>query len=174
MKSTVSYKRALAEIRSLRQRRRYVGALAAVDALLNQWPDQPALLVLRGELIQLQDEDGPPLDDVVAALKRAVALDDRNADAWLELGHFQFAVEDDAKAADKTFAQAVAASRATLIAALVGRAAALEEMGRKREAFDCLSVARYIQSAVATENGSAADESSLFDRWESLVGDANS
>ena len=122
------YKRATAEIRSLRGRRKFAEALASVDALLEEWPDQPALLVLRGELVQLQDEKGPPLEDAAASLKRATALDERNADAWLELGHFQFAVEDDAKAAEKSFGSSIAASSESLIAALIGRAGALEEL----------------------------------------------
>jgi len=172
MKRTAAFKRAVTAIRGLMSARKCAEALAEVDATLAQWEDQPALLILRGELIQLQDENGPPLDEAADALKRATALDERNGDAWLELGHFEFAALDDCKAAEKSFAQAVAASSQTLIAALVGRAAALEEMGRKREAFDCLSVARYLQSAASTKNGSAADEASLFDRWESLVGDA--
>jgi tetratricopeptide (TPR) repeat protein len=170
MKSLTGYKRGLAEVRQLITRRKYAEALTKVDALLSEWEDQPALLVLRGELIQLQDEDGPPLEDAAAALKRAAALDDRNADAWLELGQYQFAVEDDAKAAERSFSDAIATSSTALIAALVGRAGALEELGRKREAFDCLSVARYLQSATATKNGSASEEVSLFDRWESLAG----
>ncbi len=170
MKSTAGYKRALAEVQSLLARRKYGEALANVDALMGDWPDQPALLVLRGELIQLQAEDGPPLEDAAAALKRAVALDDRNADAWLELGHFQFAVEDDAKAAEKCFSRAIGASSAALVAALLGRAGALEELGRKQEAFDCLSVARYLQNATPQKNGAALDEAGLLERWESLVG----
>jgi tetratricopeptide (TPR) repeat protein len=172
MKSIGSFKRALGEIRSLMARRKHAEALAHVTALLGDWENQPALLVLRAELIQLQDENGPPLDAAGDALKRAVALNDRNADAWLELGHFQFAVNDDAKTAEKSFAAAVAASSESLIAALVARAGALEEMGRTRDAFDCLSVARYLQGAMPNKNGSAEGEASLFDRWESIVGNA--
>jgi tetratricopeptide (TPR) repeat protein len=172
MKTTASYKRAVAAIRSFRQRHKYAEALASLEALLNQWPDQPVLLLLRAELIQLQDEQGPRLDDAAIALKRAVALDDGNADAWLELGHFQFAIKDDARAAEKSFVQAIGASSATLIAALVGRAAALEELGRNSEAFDCLSAARYLQSAAATKNGAPVGEADLLGRWESLVGNA--
>jgi tetratricopeptide (TPR) repeat protein len=172
MKSTASFKRAMGAIRSRMASRKYAEALAQVEALLGQWEDQPALLVLRGELIQLRDEGGPSLQEAAEALKRATTLDERNADTWLELGHFQFAVEDDAKEAEKSFAQAVAASGASLIAALLGRAAALEELGRKSEAFDCLSAARYLQHAAGTRNGSTQDDISVFERWESLVGNA--
>jgi len=172
MKSTTGFKRALAQIRLHRQRQKYGQALAEIDALLSQWPDQPALLILRAELIQLQDEQGPSLDDAVGALKRATVLDERNADAWLELGHFQLAIEDDARAAEKSFTAAVAFSSESLIGALVGRAGALEELGRKQEAFDCLSAARYLQSAAATKSSASDDKQSVLQRWESLVGTA--
>ena len=171
MKRIGNYNRTMTVIRSLMGARKYVEALVQLDALLNEWEDQPALLVLRGELIQLQDEDGPALDQAAVALKRAAALDERNADAWLELGHFQFAVDDDAKAAEKSFARGVMASSESLIAALLGRAAALEELGRKREAFDCLSMARHLQRAMESGDETMADATSLFERWESLVGD---
>ena len=171
MKRTANYKRQIKAIRALMADQKYAQALNEVDKLLQEWQDQPALLVLRAELIQLQEKDGPPLEDAAEALKRATTLHEQNGDAWLELGHFQFAVEDNAKAAEKSFAHAVDASRETLIAALLARAAALEELDRKREAFDCLSAARYLQSAIAAHNDSRSAETNLFERWESLVTD---
>jgi len=45
-------------------------------------------------------------------------------------------------------------------------------LGHKQETFDCLSTARYLQSAAATKNGFSADEATLLQRWESLVGNA--
>lgn len=171
MKRTASFKRAMIAIRRMMTEGKYAKALSAVDELLLEWEDQPALLVLRGELIQLQEEGGPSLEDAAATLKRATTLDERNGDTWLEFGHFQFAVDDDAKAAEKSFQRAVAASSETLISALLGRAGALEEIGRKREAFDCLSIAKYLHSSVKSNNGAASYEGSLYERWESLVGD---
>ncbi len=170
MNAITGYKGTISEVRSLMSRSKFSEALAEVDALLEQWPDQPALLVLRGELIQLQDENGPPLDEAVFALKRAATLDPRNADALLELAYFQFAVQDDSRAAEKSFSRSISASSEALISALVGRAGALEELGRKREAFDCLLVARYLQSSESTRNGSTEEQVDLFERFESLVG----
>lgn len=171
MKRTASFKRGLTAIRTMMAEHRYAKALSAVEELLHEWEDQPALLVLRGELIQLQKEHGPSLEDAAVTLKRATTLDERNGDAWLEFGHFQFAVDDDAKAAEKSFQRAIATSSETLISALIGRAGALEEMGRKRDAFDCLSIAKYLHGSVKSNNGAASYEGSLYDRWESLIGD---
>jgi hypothetical protein len=156
-------------IQKLMADHKYAQALVEVDKLLEQWEDQPALLVLRGELIQLQEEGGPHLEDAADALKRATILHDKNGDAWLELGHYQLAVEDNAKAADRSFAKAVDTSRETLIAALLGRAAALDELNRKSEAFDCLSAARSLQMAIASNEHSPHVETNLLERWESLV-----
>lgn len=172
MKPISNFKRKVTEIRALVAEDKFAKALAAVDNLLREWEDQPALLVLRSELIQMQDENGPSLDEAAAALKRATTLDERNADTWLEFGHFKFAVDDDAKSAEKSFSRAIAESSETLISALIGRAGALEEMGRKRDAFDCLSVAKYLHNSVMTNNGSSSYEDNLYDRWESLVGDS--
>lgn len=169
MNATSGYKASLAEIGSLMDRSKYAEALQAVESLLEKWPAQPALLVFRGELIQLQEDDGPSLDEAATALKQATQLDPRNADAWLEWGSFQFAVQDDAKAAEKSFSQAISTASDALISALIGRAGALEELGRTREAFELLVAARYLQSSPSTSNGSGAKEVDLFERFESLI-----
>jgi tetratricopeptide (TPR) repeat protein len=169
MKGTNSFKRGMSTIRTHIANDKYAEALREVDRLLQDWKDQPALLVLRGELIQLQEKNGPSLEVAAGSLKMATTLDDQNGEAWLELGHYQFAVEDNAKAAEKSFAKAVSTSSETLAAALLGRAGALEEMGRTREAFDCLTIARYLQSTTDLKNGSSAAGESVFERWESLV-----
>jgi hypothetical protein len=169
MKRTASYKRKVTAVQALMADRKYSQALAEVDELLQEWEDQPALLVIRSQLIQLQEDDGPPLDAAADALKRATMLYEKDSSAWLELAHFQFAVEDNARAAEKSFAKAVNASCETLIEALIGRAAALDELNRKSEAFDCLSAAKNLQNAIAPSKGSHPTETRLFERWESLV-----
>jgi tetratricopeptide (TPR) repeat protein len=169
MNGISGYEGKLEEVQSLMSRAKFAEALQRLDELLQQWPDQPALLVLHGELIQLQNETGLELEEAAAAFKRATKLDPRNADAWLELGQFQYAVKDNAKTAEKTFAQAIAVASETLVAALIGRAGALEELGRKREAFDCLHAARSLQNADSTSGNSEFQELDLFERWESLI-----
>ena len=57
-------------------------ALALVDRLLVDWPDNTVLLVKRAQLIQLQEsEDGPSLEEARAMLERAADLDDVRAAA---------------------------------------------------------------------------------------------
>jgi tetratricopeptide (TPR) repeat protein len=85
----------------------FAKALALVDRLLKQWPDNPLLLVKRAQLIQLQEtEEGPSLEEAKASLERAVGLDEASPAPLIELGFFLFAVEDNAKAALPCFQKA--------------------------------------------------------------------
>src|SRR5262245_24581383 len=100
MNATTSLKRGLARIRREWQARRYELALAEVNRLLGNWPDNPQLLLIWANLVQLQDDKtGPTLDDAKAALQRAVELDEESPCTWIELGHFLNAVEDDPQGA---------------------------------------------------------------------------
>ena len=68
-------------------------ALAQVDQLLEANPFAAQLHLLRGQLIQLQDENTPySLEDAEKAFQRAVELDATYFDALVELMHFYDAV----------------------------------------------------------------------------------
>ena len=167
MKTTASFKRGLAQVKREWQAGRYDRALSAVNRLLDDWPDNPRLLVAWADLVQLQDgANGPTLDEAKAAYQRSADLDDQSPAALTELGHFLYAVEDDAKAADQVFAKAAALSRRQLREALLARTKALLELGRKAEAFGCL------REAIALEafNGKPRDgsEAELLDRLKDL------
>ena len=170
MKSTSTFKRKLSAIRRARKARHYAEALEMVDQLLTNWPGSACLHVMRAELIQLlPDESGPPLSEALDSLRAAVDMDDRSPEALLEQGHYQFAVEDDTKAAAKTFSKAVDRSKRLLIGALLGHAAALEELGRRAESFDALAAARWLQSSNGATHG-GGEEQQLLNQWESLLG----
>src|SRR5205823_367583 len=100
----------------------YDRALTEVTRLREQWPDNPQLLIMWANLVQLQNEEAgptpdeaeaafreasPTLDEAQAALRRAIELDEESPAAWMECGHFLDAVADDAPAASKCFAQAI-------------------------------------------------------------------
>jgi tetratricopeptide (TPR) repeat protein len=142
MKSIGTFKRGVTKVRRDWQEGRYEAALGEVDRLLSEWPDNPQLLVMRADLIQLQERtDGPPLEDAKAAYRRAAELEGKFPAALVDLGYFLYAVEDDAKAANKTFDKAIVACRRLLVEALLGRAKTLHEMGRVSEARACLDEA---------------------------------
>lgn len=72
-------------------------ALTQVDKLLEANPLAAQLHLLRGQLIQLQDENTPySLEDTEQAFQRAAELDTTYFDAIVELMHFYDAVCPDA------------------------------------------------------------------------------
>jgi tetratricopeptide (TPR) repeat protein len=107
--------------------------------LLEQWPGNAQLQILRGSLIQLQDLPAASLDDAKQALQVAIDLDPSSPAASIELGHFLDSVEDDPKAASKAYLKAIAEARRLLIEGLIGHAKALLQLDQKEEALKCLS-----------------------------------
>jgi tetratricopeptide (TPR) repeat protein len=145
VKSTSSFKHGLARVRRAWLARDFAKALAEVDKLLKQWPDNPHLLVLWADLIQLQDTDGEPtIEGAKAAYRRAIALNADSPEPHVGLGHYLFAVDDDPKAASECFAITVELCRSWLREALLAQAEALMELGRKQEAFDCRAQAHWL------------------------------
>ncbi len=146
--NVASLERGIAKVRRLWRQDRYDLALVEVDRLLELSPNNPYLLVQRGELIQLQngDEELPTLEDAKAALVSAVALDPDSPNALIELGYFVYAIEDDAKTAAKHFEKAVKLSADLFAQALVGHAEALSELGQETKAARLILEARTIAS----------------------------
>jgi len=165
MKTASSLKRGLTKVWKLQDDRRYDLALKEVDSLLEDWPGNAQLLVLRAELIQLQeDEEGSPsLEDAKNDLKRALALDELSPNTLIEMGYFLFKVEDDAKAASKYFQRAIKQSREFLREALLGQAELLSEQDQKEEALACLLEAYQLR----TQNGHLI-ERDLLERLKAL------
>lgn len=168
MKNATTFKRRLTHARKLAQQEDFAAALAIVDELLADWPGAASLHVLRAELIQLGEDDGPPLEEAKRSLNEALRLDDESIDAMLEKAHFEFAIEDDAKMAAKTFDTAIERSTAALVNALLGRAAALAELERRDEAFDCLARARWLQSSNGHVAVNPATLGAIRGLWEEL------
>lgn len=164
-----NYKRKLAEVKRWIKDEKYASALAGIEEMLLHWPGSSPLLILRAELIQLQDEGGPPLQEARRSLEQAVEYDGDSIDACTELAHFQFAVEDNAAAADKSFAEAIEAGTTQLITALVGRAAALTDLGRSEEAFDCLARAQWLRCSKTKFRTELSRHDDLLNRFESLL-----
>jgi len=132
MKPLTTFKRGVAKVRRDWKEGRYEVALAEVDRLLKEWPDNPQLLVMWADLIQLQEQaNGSSLEGAKAAYRRAAELD----------GECSPALEDDAKSASKAYEKAIVAYRRLLIEALLGKAKALHEMERVTEARACLDEA---------------------------------
>jgi tetratricopeptide (TPR) repeat protein len=156
MKPVSSFKRRLEKIRRLADQKKHGKAFDEADRLLREWPDNPELLVLWSDLLQLQEEDkGPSLEAAKAALQRAADLDDQAPQPLIELGYYLYALEDDNKGAAKLFDRAISLSRRLLEDALVGKVKALEDLGRGEEAW------KYVEEIIwlRRTNGQARDSS---------------
>ncbi len=169
---TSTFRRKLSAVRAAERKSDYAKALAGLDALIEEVPGNPSLLVRRAMLIQLLEDGGLPLNEAKQALQVALQLDEKHPGALIELAQFQFAVEDDAAAATKTFQSAVGACSRLLVEALLGQAKALVEMNRREEAFDCLARVRWLQAASMDGHAASlnADDRELVERWEELAG----
>ena len=80
-------------LKRLLKTKKWEEALTKVDELLASNPFAAQLYLLRGQLIQLQDDSTAyALDDAEAAFKRALELENTSLDALVELMHFYDAV----------------------------------------------------------------------------------
>ena len=165
MKSSIAAKKrkGFAKVWDLWQEKRYDKALVEVDRLVKENVGNSQLLVMRSQLIRLQDDenDTPSLEDAKADLIRAAELDDQSPVPLIEMGYFLYAIDDDAKAASAQFKKSITLCKELLREALVGQAGALEELGKYSEAKDCLMQAYFLTS----NNG----KSSIFPNANAIV-----
>ncbi|MEW6608953.1 MAG: hypothetical protein AB1414_16155 [bacterium] len=119
-------------------------SLKEVQHLLTEFPYLTPLLVLKGELIQLLDEEDSnqwKLEDAKEALEQAVAIDEKSIDALLELAFYSYAVEDNNEIALHLFEKSINMSRKFLEEAYGGKCKCLFETNRKEEALKCVKEA---------------------------------
>ena len=82
--------------------------LRRIEDALAAEPNSPELWVLRGDALQLAEGGTTSLEDARRSYLRAAQIDPSYADAYDSLGHFYFAVIDDAKTAIEYFEAAIA------------------------------------------------------------------
>ncbi len=143
MKSIGSFKQGVVKAQRHWTGGRYDQALAEVDRLLEDWPQNSQLLVMRSNLICLQDRGDlkPSLDDARMDLEAASKLDADSPSPLIELGYFHYVYQDDALEANKYFDKAVSLCVDLLSQALVGQAEARSELGHEARSFDALMTA---------------------------------
>ncbi len=171
MKLRTSMKKDIAKVWQLWRLGQYDRALAEVERLLETRHDNSQLLVMRSQLIRLQDREDkdatPTLDDAKADLELAVELDEQSPVALLEMGYFLYAIEDDAKAASQYFQKAIVECQQLLREALLGQAGALEEQGRESAARDCL-VRAYILHPINGKTSKFPTNEDIVERLNDL------
>jgi len=99
------------------------------------------LLLLKGQLIQLLDEDSElgELQDASDALESAAELDDGSIDVLNELAMFRHVVEDEHDEAILLFEKSIVKCLDFLEEAYLGKAKCLFETDRVFESLNCLN-----------------------------------
>jgi tetratricopeptide (TPR) repeat protein len=151
-------KQRLSTVSRLWDKEDYDQALAEVESLLETWPGNPHLHVLKASLVQLQEEPKYDLDQAKESLHQAIELDRASPTASIELGHFLDNVEDDPQAAIKAYTEGIAAARHLLIDGLIGQAKAYRQLDKKDDFLRCLlEVLHLVRFDSATRRNKAED-----------------
>ena len=131
----------LKDIERLLKENQYSNALLIVNKLLEKYPFLTRLLLLKGRLIQLLDEESElgELQDALDALESAVELDSESIDALNELAMFRHVVEDKHDEAMLLFEKSIAKSFQFLEEAYPGKARCLFDKDRIFESLNCLN-----------------------------------
>lgn len=116
---TADFKKSLGRVRRVAENGEVDRALAALEKMLNTWPDQPLLLLEKARLIQLSERGS--LAEAKRALKRATELGRFSADTWIELGFFLHCIDDRAGDAEGKFDKAIGLALRNLTEALAGK-----------------------------------------------------
>jgi tetratricopeptide (TPR) repeat protein len=170
MKPTSSLTRGLAAVRRDWRAGRFIKALREVSRLLETWPDNPHLLVLWSNLVQLQDDEPTPsLEEAQAAQERASELDEESPETWLELANFVDAINDDPATAVKHYQKAIGLSKRLLVESLLGQAKALSELGQKQEALAFLAEAYNIQNVLNGKSPVGAHVDEILEQLHELA-----
>lgn len=98
----------------------------------------PALLVIKADVIQLSDKSHYRLSNAEESLLRAIELEPHNLEAHIELGYFYYATMDQSEKAVPYFEQAEKYAEKILVAAILGKAKALIDLGLFNEAAEFL------------------------------------
>jgi tetratricopeptide (TPR) repeat protein len=138
MTSSQSIKKGISKIFGHWERGDYDQALTDTEVLLKNSPASSQLHVIWASLAQLQESPGHDLQAIKSALEFAVDIDRDSPNPPIELGYFLDSVEDDPAAAAKAFSTAIARAERLLVDALMGKARALVQLEKEKEAARCM------------------------------------
>jgi len=130
----------LKNVELLLEYEQYSDALFIVNKLLEKYPFFTKLLLLKGRLIQLLDEESElgELQDALDALQTAVELDKESIDALNELAMFYYAVEGNDDEAILLFEKSIAKCLEFSEEAYLGKAKSLFDKEQIFQSLNCL------------------------------------
>lgn len=118
------FKHAIDRVSELHKQRDYNSALKLVQELLSHYPYSVDLLVKYAKLIQLSDDNSaefPPLEAVSENLKLAHIISPQSIEPCIELGYFEYAVNNCPDQAIQYFKVAQLNAESGLKSALIGQ-----------------------------------------------------
>jgi len=142
-----SFKQALAKVISLHREKKFAEAYELIEQLLLESPYSSNLLVKRAKLIQLLDDElsqPPTLEMAFDSLKQAHSLEPQSIEPCIELGYFEYAVNDQTAEGLKYFQLAQENAETGLKDALVGQIKCYMDMDDKMQAKKVLEKARVL------------------------------
>ena len=141
-----SYKEAREQLSHLLEKQSYGEAFKLVDELLVDYPYSSELLVNRARIIQLLDKDDlsdiPSLDSARESLKLSQILNPNYLDSSLELGYFEYAINDSPETAINYFETAREKAESMLKELLIGEIKCYLDLGKILEARQILEKAK--------------------------------
>ena len=140
------FKERLDRIDDLYKQQGYESALQLVQTLLSDFPFSLELLVNYAKLLQLIDKDDmsnvPALDTALEYLKQAHFIAPDAIEPCIELGYFEYAVNDCASEAIQYFDAAQKNAESGLKKALIGQIKCYVDLDKRLQARECLDKAK--------------------------------
>lgn len=113
----------LEQLKILHNQGKYLDAYKLLEKLLRDYPYSVELLVRQGKLIQLLDDDNeetPTLEIARESLKIANLINPESIEASIELGYFEYAINNSSEVAINYFKSARKNAEIGLKSALIG------------------------------------------------------
>lgn len=140
------FKDALDRLDDLYEQQGYESAFKLVQELLTYFPYSVELLVKYAKLIQLIDKDDiskfPPLGMALESLKQAHLIAPHAIEPCIELGYFEYAVNDCPGEAVQYFNESQKNAESSLKEALVGQIKCYVDLDNKLQAREILEKAK--------------------------------
>ncbi|MFB2974970.1 tetratricopeptide repeat protein [Microseira sp. BLCC-F43] len=140
------FKESLEKLDALHQQQDYESALKLVQDLLADFPYSVELLIKYAKLIQLIDKDDlanfPSLNEAREKLEISHLIDPKSIEACIELGNFEYAINDSASEAIRYFNAGEEIAKSGLKAAMIGQIKCYADLGDISQAKEILRKAK--------------------------------
>lgn len=111
--------------------------IVEVEVALARHSDCPDLWILKGNMIEMTGDNGPPLDLALESYQKAVEVSSSCGEGYAEIGHYHDVITENLEEAESAFRKSIEISETD--DALMGLARVEAQLDRKEEALELLS-----------------------------------